>query len=104
MKVKIIFAPEPDTPNLTFVEVEDMDGRSVSVGEWLPKDDRGYSALVLELAETDLLRQRDELLQALQALIVDDGQGAPMSLSVNANQGTLKQARAVIARATTAGN
>jgi hypothetical protein len=65
MKVKILFAPIPDTPNLEFVEVEDMDGQGVSVGEWMPIDDNGYYALVFDLQEPDLLEALEGALYAL---------------------------------------
>lgn len=40
----IVFSEVPDTPNLTFMEVEDPEGRSFSVGEWVT-DEKGYHRL-----------------------------------------------------------
>jgi hypothetical protein len=34
-----------DMPNLIFVEVETLDGKSINFGEWLPKDKEGFSYL-----------------------------------------------------------
>jgi hypothetical protein len=48
MKINIVFTGE--MPNLTFVEVEDVNGKSVNVGEWLKKDENGYSYLQMEVS------------------------------------------------------
>jgi len=50
MKIRILFEPAEGKPDLTFVEVENERGQSVSMGEW---DTQGrYSILVLDLAAT----------------------------------------------------
>lgn len=42
--IDIVFAGEQDSPDCTFVEVEDERGFSVRVGEWVRRPD-GYYAL-----------------------------------------------------------
>ena len=39
-----------DSPKLEFVEVENLDGASVGVGEWINRED-GFTVLRLETAE-----------------------------------------------------
>lgn len=53
MIVDIVFQEKLDrdlAPVKEFVEVEDLDGRSLQVGEWVTRDD-GLVALRLEIAE-----------------------------------------------------
>jgi hypothetical protein len=47
--VHIVFAPNPRTFDLTFVEVETPQGVGLNRGEWVTRDD-GYRCLELELA------------------------------------------------------
>jgi len=42
----IVFATNPDSPDLTFVEVENDRSESVSVGEWSDRD--GYKVLTIQ--------------------------------------------------------
>ncbi len=43
--IDIVFDGAPEPPDFpTFVEVEDMDGKSINIGEWLKRDD-GYWVL-----------------------------------------------------------
>ena len=44
-EVNIVFAVNPGSPDLTFVEVENDRGESVSVGEW--SDRGGYKVLTI---------------------------------------------------------
>jgi len=50
MRINIIFDGPPGPEAGRFVEVEDDNGKSISVGEWKERDD-GLWALALELAE-----------------------------------------------------
>ena len=43
--------PGPEAPR--FIEVEDEEGNSVSVGEWVELKDRGYWALKLPVQPQD---------------------------------------------------
>ena len=43
--VNFVFAPNPDSPDLTFVEVENDRGESIAVGEWSDRD--GYKVLTI---------------------------------------------------------
>jgi hypothetical protein len=46
-RMDIVFQEVPGTPDLLFVEVEDGDGKSVKVGEWVKRED-GFWALRIE--------------------------------------------------------
>lgn len=43
--VHIVFAANPDSPDLTFVEIENDQGESISVGKWSDRD--GYKVLTI---------------------------------------------------------
>ena len=51
--VDIVFTSEPDLI-LRFVEVEDMKGKSISLGEWITRED-GYEVLRILVADEDHL-------------------------------------------------
>ena len=67
-KIQIVFDGPPDAETGRFVEVEDENGASISVGEWVHRDD-GYWALVLEMP--DSLPASDDSNSAAHALIAD---------------------------------
>lgn len=46
--IRLLFAPTPGTPDLTFVEAEAVDGRPVRVGEWSIQ--QGFHVLTLPVA------------------------------------------------------
>jgi hypothetical protein len=48
--VDVVFQKQGDTPYLTFVEIETIEGRSVRVGEWIERAD-GLCAIRIVLAE-----------------------------------------------------
>jgi hypothetical protein len=55
MKINIVF--EGEMPNLTFVEVETLEGKSINVGEWIKgeewKSGPKYSYLQFDVKDTD---------------------------------------------------
>lgn len=54
MIVDIVFTAPPGPANeCVFVEVETLDGRSVSLGEWVQRPD-GLAALRVEVADTSV--------------------------------------------------
>jgi len=56
MLVDIVFDGPPGATSGRFVEVEDMDGAGVAVGEWVQRDD-GYWVLRIDVIE-DAIRGR----------------------------------------------
>ena len=56
--VDIVFDGPPSHESGRFVEVEDMDGKSVNIGEWIERPD-GYWCLRLEI-----LSRRPALIKA----------------------------------------
>jgi hypothetical protein len=53
--INIVFDGPPSHEGPRFVEVEDDEGRSIRVGEWVPRDD-GFWALRIECAVPDAAR------------------------------------------------
>lgn len=53
MKVRILFADVPNSPNLTFVEVEDAYGNGINFGKWV--NDGEYQVLEITQADFDKL-------------------------------------------------
>ena len=43
-EIDIVFAPIPDSPNLTFVEVESPPNHSIRFGQWVDRKD-GFAVL-----------------------------------------------------------
>lgn len=50
MKIDIVFDGPPGPQSGRFIEVEDMEGKSIRVGEWIRRPD-GYWVLRLETAD-----------------------------------------------------
>lgn len=50
--INILFAQKPESPDMTFIEVEDDAGFNINVGEWITKG--GYQVLRIERPEPDM--------------------------------------------------
>ncbi len=80
--IDVVFDGPPDHEAGRFVEVEDPEGASVKVGEWVERDD-GYWALRLrapELLVITAVPRGDELEDHLAEMFGDDELSAPPEL------------------------
>ena len=48
-KIRLIFEGDADSPDLIFVEAENVHGNSINIGRWIEEDDY----FVLEITEQD---------------------------------------------------
>lgn len=53
--INIVFAQDPNTPDLTFVEVEDENGKSIVAGDWNLLYRPGYISLELQVPTNSIL-------------------------------------------------
>jgi hypothetical protein len=51
VKVNIVFDSNAHNPDLCFVEIEDLDGHSLRVGEWIQQDDESLWYLQLDIVD-----------------------------------------------------
>ncbi len=70
-ELRIIFDAPPSPVGARFIDVENVYGKSVNVGEWDRRPDKNWSLTIRESDFAPTLKAENERLQALNAELVE---------------------------------